>query len=138
MKVDYQISKKFKTKSGVRSLKKKRADTCFFKEYDKGNCIVSGSIRLHSYCDYCIKVRRLKKNYKKGGGMGSDETLFKEAYKCYNSKNGNCPITYSDQNLFDRCFFCLEKIQGISPPKNIKESNPPKNIKSKKEAQKLF
>ncbi|GAI24064.1 unnamed protein product, partial [marine sediment metagenome] len=51
--------------------------------------MVEGSIRLHSYCKYCIKIRRLKKNYKKGVGMNS-ETLFKEAHKCYNSKNGNC------------------------------------------------
>ena len=66
------------------------------------------------------------------------ETLFKEAYNCFSSKDGNCSISYSDPNLFDRCFFCLEKIQGINPPKNIKGSNPPENIKSKKGAQKLF
>jgi len=136
--MSYQISEKFKTKSDLRSSRKKRADICFYKEHNKGNCIVSGSIRLYPWCDQCIKVRRLKKNYKKGEGMGSDETLFKEAYKCWNSKNGDCPISYSDPNLFDRCFYCLEKIQGISPPKNIKESNPSKKIKSKKENQKLF
>ncbi|MBA7615977.1 hypothetical protein ES703_23267 [subsurface metagenome] len=119
------------------SLGKKRADTCYYKEYNKGDCIVSGTIRLHFYCKYCIKVRRLKKNYKKGASMNS-ETLFKEAYKCFNSKNGDCPISYNDPNLFDRCFFCLEHIQGIKPPKNIKESDPPKNIKSKKKGSEII
>ncbi|MBA7493063.1 hypothetical protein ES702_03628 [subsurface metagenome] len=138
MKTDYQISEKFKTKSELRSSRKKRADICYYKEYNQGNCMVEGSIRLHPWCDQCIKVRRLKKNYKKGEGMGSDETLFKEAYKCWKSKNGKCSISFSDSDLFDRCFYCLEKIQGISPPENIKESNPPKNIKSKKGDQKLF
>jgi len=68
------------------------------------------------------------------------ETLFKEAIKCFSSKGGTCSISYNDIPLFDRCFFCLEKIQGISPPKNIEGSNPPKNIKSKKKGrnQKLF
>lgn len=68
----------------------------------------------------------------------NSETLFKEAYKCFNSKNGDCPISYSDPNLFDRCFYCLKNIQGLKPPKNIEGSNPPENIKSKKENQKLF
>lgn len=135
--MSYQISEKFKTKGELRSSRKRRADTCYYKEYNKGNCMVEGSIRLHSYCDYCIKVRRLKKNYKKGEGMGL-ETLFKEAYKCWNSKEGNCSISYSDSDLFDRCSYCLEHIQGIDPPENIKESNPSKNIKSKKGDQKLF
>ena len=110
---------------------KKRADTCYYKEYNKGDCMVSGTIRLHFYCKYCIKVRRLKKDYKKGERMGL-ETLFKEAFKCFNSKEGNCNISYSDPNLFDKCFYCLEKIQGINPPKNMKGSNPLKSVKSKK------
>jgi len=137
MKTDYQISKKYKTKSELRSSRKKRADICYYKEYNQGDCMVEGTIQLHPWCKYCIKFKKLKKGYKKGVGMNS-ETLFKEAFKCFNSKNGDCPISYSDPNLFDRCFFCLEKIQGISPPKNIKGSNPPKNIKSKKRDQKLF
>ncbi len=137
MKTDYQISEKFKTKSELRSSRKKRADICFYKEHNKGNCMVEGSIRLYPWCDYCIKIRKLKKSYKKGVSMDS-ETLFKEAYKCFNNKNGDCPISYSDQNLFDRCFFCLEKIQGISPPENIKESNPLKKIKSKKKGAEII
>ena len=137
MKTDYQISKKYKTKSELKSSRKKRADICYYKEHTQGNCMVEGTIQLHPWCKYCIKFKKLKKGYKKGVGMNS-ETLFKEAFKCFNSKNGDCPISYSDPNLFDRCFFCLEKIQGISPPKNIKESSPLKNIKAKKENQKLF
>ncbi|MBA7492287.1 hypothetical protein ES702_02836 [subsurface metagenome] len=120
-----------KTESEIRSLGKRRADTCYYKEYNKGDCMVSGTIRLHFYCKYCIKVRRLKKDYKKGERMGL-ETLFKEAFKCFNSKEGNCNISYSDPNLFDKCFYCLEKIQGINPPKNMKGSNPLKSVKSKK------
>ncbi|MBA7492297.1 hypothetical protein ES702_02846 [subsurface metagenome] len=33
----------------------KRAENCYKK--CKGDCLVSGTIRLHSYCDYCIKVK---------------------------------------------------------------------------------
>ena len=66
------------------------------------------------------------------------ETLFKEAFKCFNSKNGDCPISYSDPHLFDRCFYCLKNIQRLKPPENIKKSNLSENIKAKKENQKLF
>ncbi|GAI93822.1 unnamed protein product, partial [marine sediment metagenome] len=110
---------------------KKRADTCYYKEYNKGDCMVSGTIRLHFYCKYCRKVKELKTSYKKGGEMGL-ETLFKEAYKCFNTKEGNCSTSYNDPNLSDICFYCLKNIMGLNPPKNIKGSNPPKNIKSNK------
>ena len=66
------------------------------------------------------------------------ETLFKEAFKCFNSKGGSCSTSYSDIPLFDRCFFCLKHIQKLNPPENIKVSNPPKKIKSKKGDLKLF
>ncbi|GAI96139.1 unnamed protein product, partial [marine sediment metagenome] len=53
---------------------------------------------------------------------------------------GECPISFNDPNLFDRCFYCLKHIQKLNPPENIKESSPPliEKIKSKKGAQKLF
>lgn len=114
-----RISEKFKTKSELRSSRKKRADICYYKEHNKGNCMVEGTIQLHPWCKYCIKIKKLKKGYKKGVGMNS-ETLFKEAFKCFNSKNGDCPISYSDPNLFDRCFYCLEKYTGIEATRKYK------------------
>ena len=33
------------------------------------------------------------------------ETLFKEAFKCFNSKNGNCSISFKDPQLSDICFY---------------------------------
>ncbi|MBA7684800.1 hypothetical protein ES703_93213 [subsurface metagenome] len=52
--------------------------------------------------------------------MDSDlETLFKEAYKCFN-KNSYCSISFKDPNLSKICFFCLKHIKGLKPPDNLK------------------
>ncbi|MBA7700172.1 hypothetical protein ES703_108881 [subsurface metagenome] len=137
MKTDYQVSEKFKNKSKFRSSGKKRADTCYYKEYNKGDCMVKGTIQLHPWCKYCIKLKKLKTNYKKRGEMGL-ETLFKEAFKCFNSKNGNCSISFKDPQLSDICFYCLKNIRGLNPSENIKGSNPPKSVKSKKKESEII
>jgi len=56
--MNYQIPENFRTESELRSLRKKRANKCF-KEYESegDDCIASSTIRLHSYCNQCRKLK---------------------------------------------------------------------------------
>lgn len=61
LKEHFLIANKFKiSKSEPRSFNlKKRADACYKER--KGDCVVEGTIRLHSYCGYCKKLKKRKK-----------------------------------------------------------------------------
>lgn len=56
IKNNYQLPENFKTEDELKLLRQKKANRCF--KENKGDCLVKGSIRLHSWCDQCEKLRK--------------------------------------------------------------------------------
>ena len=56
IKNNYQLPENFKTEDELKLLRQEKANYCF--KENKGDCLVEGSIRLHSWCDQCEKLKK--------------------------------------------------------------------------------
>lgn len=56
IKNNYQLSENFKTENELKLLRQEKANRCF--KENNGDCLVEGSIRLHSWCDQCEKLKK--------------------------------------------------------------------------------
>jgi len=56
IKNNYQLPENFKTENELKLLRQEKANRCF--KENNGDCLVEGSIRLHSWCDQCEKLKK--------------------------------------------------------------------------------